>query len=118
MKNYLVQFLSIFIGVAFWVIMTRVTGNTEAWDNSLYYKIGLPILGIINILLGIYKPNKPWRWGLLTTISQAIPMVFLSNGDWNLWPLTIMAFAILSIPMILANYIGYFIRNKIINKSS
>lgn len=118
MKKYLTLFISILIGITFWIIMTYVTEDSEAWDNPLYFKIGLPVLGLINILLGIINPNKPWRWGLLSTISQAFPMVILSNGEANLWPLTIIAFAILSIPMILANYIGYFIRTKMLKKGT
>jgi len=115
MKKYLAIGISIFIGIMFWIIVTNFTGESEAWDSLLYFIIGLPVLAVINVVLGAAFPIRPWRWGILSTFSQSIPMVLQSDGNWMFLPVTIIVFTTISIPIVLANNFGCYLRKKMLD---
>ncbi|MDO8509604.1 MAG: hypothetical protein Q7S24_00495 [bacterium] len=109
MKQKIMYLVSILVGIIFWLVLTKVTGKSEAWDDSFYFRMGIPILATINLVLGVFEPIKPWRWGLTSTLSQAIPMVVM-NPSGNLLPLGLIAFVILSVPSVIASCVGSFLR--------
>ena len=109
MKQKILYVTSILVGISFWLILTKISGTSEAWDDSVYFSVGIPLLALINLIFGVIEPTKPWRWGLISTLSQAIPL-FIANPIGGLLPLGLILFVILSVPSILASYIGSFLR--------
>lgn len=113
MIKYLVHFIAIIIGIGFWTIISLISGEIEAWDSPLYFSIGFPIFLFLNFLLGIIKPKNPWRWGLLSSLSQIIPLGIMATGTANMWPLGLILMSVFSIPAILAAYIGSLLSLKL-----
>lgn len=113
MTKYLIHLIAIIIGICFWTIISVLTGEIEAWDSPLYFNIGFPIFLFLNFLLGIIKPKNPWRWGLLSTLAQIIPLGIMATGTANMWPLGLILMCILSIPAIIAAYIGSLLSLKL-----
>jgi hypothetical protein len=90
-------------GVCFGI--TVVTGSKEAWDNGAYFSIGIPIMCLLIFGIGYKFPVKPWRWAAAQAVGQSIA-ISLAGNSLNLWPLSIMAMSILSMPQLGAAYIG------------
>lgn len=93
--------LSILTGLAACLAVTLVTGRREAWDSSLYFAAALPAMTIAAFALGYLFPQRAWRWGVAMAFGQSIAMV-IGGGSLGLWPLALVAMAIVSIPQIVA----------------
>ncbi len=55
-------FLSIIlsvIGLAFWIVVSKMSNKTEALDSFYYYTIGLPIMFGVSAIAGFLKPKYP-----------------------------------------------------------
>ena len=105
--------LSILIGAGTWWIVGLWSGIEEAWDGGLYWSIGIPAMAVGALCIGIKWPSKPWRWGLLLGAGQAIALFIQTFPDIpNLWPVSLVIFAVLSLPLVLAAWLGSFLRRK------
>ena len=98
-------------GAAIWIAITLVSGRVEAWDSALYFSVGIPAVCVVSLAFARFDPARWWRWGVLPLAGQFVWML-LSRGPGNLLPLGIVAFAVLSIPSLIAARIGAFIAMK------
>jgi hypothetical protein len=95
-------------GVLVWVLVSILSGQTEAWDSESYLFFGIPALCLVACTLGFIEPNQPWRWGIVQILGQAVWM-FASQGVGNFWPLGMVAFGLFAIPLIVAAGLGALI---------
>jgi hypothetical protein len=105
--------LSILAGIASWVLVRHFGGHhREAWDDPIYWQLGyLSLLGAAFLLGEIWR-DGPWRWGALTMAAQAawsFGLAILTEGVPNLFPLGLAMFALLSLPLMAASYLGAWI---------
>jgi hypothetical protein len=98
-------------GAAIWILVTLASGRKEAWDSSLYISAGIPAVCLLAFALGFFEPQRSWRWGVLPFVGQFASMLAM-EGPGNLLPLGIVAFAVLSIPAIVAARVGALIATK------
>jgi hypothetical protein len=105
---YIVSALS---GILVWTLVSDATGRREAWDSAAYYQIGLPTLCVVSAVLGYLEPDRPWRWGAVPLIAQAVVM-FATQGLGNLWPLGLIVNGVLAVPPILTARLGAFVRTR------
>jgi hypothetical protein len=98
-------------GVVTWVLVSAITGRTEAWDSGLYFSVGMPVVCIVALVLGFLEPQRAWRWGAVPLLAQFLWML-LTQGPGNLLPLGIIVFGVLSVPSIVAARIGAFVANR------
>lgn len=96
-------------GIGAWVVVCVVSGEREAWDSPWYIVLGMPIVSAVAAGLGYLEPTRPWRWGLLPMMAQAVWM-FATQGFGNLWPLGIGFFLVLALPPIATAYLGALLR--------
>ena len=104
--------IAITSGALIWIMVSAVSGRTEAWDSCLYYSAGMPVVCIVSMALGFFEPRRPWRWGVVPLVGQLLWML-LTQGIGNLLPLGIVVFAVLSVPSIVAARIGAFVATKL-----
>ena len=97
--------LAAIAGLAVWLAVAFISGRREAWDSSLYFVAGIPVLCAIAFALGWRFPARAWLLALAIAFGQSIGLLF-SGGSLSLWPLTIVALTILSIPQLAAAIIG------------
>lgn len=110
-KNALVPFaISAIAGFAVCLAITVATEKKEAWDSSLYFAVGIPIMCLFAFALGYVFPAKAWRWAFGMAIGQSIAMV-IGGGSLSLWPLSIIAMTILSLPQLVAALVASGIAN-------
>mgnify|MGYP003503159572 CR=1 FL=1 len=105
--------LSILAGIVSWEIVRHLGGNhREAWDDPVYWQFGYLSLLVAAFLLGAIWRERPWRWGALIMAGQAIwslGLAIVTDGVPNLFPLGLVMFALLALPLILTSYLGAWI---------
>ena len=92
-------------GLATCLAITLISGRKEAWDSSLYFVAGIPVMCAIAFAIAYAFPTKPWRWALAIAVGQSIAML-LGGGSLSLWPLAIVGMAVLSLPQLAAAIVG------------
>ncbi|HET6567100.1 MAG TPA: hypothetical protein VFG50_03985 [Rhodothermales bacterium] len=97
-------FFAAAVGVGLWCAVVLLTGRAEAWDSGAYWVPGYPLLMAATAGLGWMYPDRPWRWGLVAGLSQAIPMLVVNGFEGlTLLPLTLIAFGLVSLPLVAAS---------------
>ena len=87
-------------GAALWIVTMAATGRSEAWDSPWYWDITYPLAIALAGLLGFRTPVRAWRWGYAVIMIQAPVAMFTSGNSWNLLPIGIALFVLLSLPAI------------------
>lgn len=86
-------------GAILWLVTTGISGQTEAWDSSLYWTAAYPLAIGLAGALGYWAPEKPWRWGLAVMLAQAVVLV-MAGSDFSLLPLGLILFSLLALPAV------------------
>ena len=108
--------IAVVAGVLSWDLVRLLGVHREAWDDPLYWMVGLPLMIAAAFLLGLGFPEHPWRWALSVVAAQAIWATFLSfaaEGTQTLLPLGLVTFALISLPCLAAAYAGQWLRHRL-----
>jgi hypothetical protein len=97
--------VSLVAGLVICVAVAKLGGRREPWDSSLYFVAGIPIMCGVAFVLGYVYPAKPWRWAVGMAVGQSIALA-LGGGSLSLWPLALVAMAVLSLPQLAAAIVG------------
>lgn len=89
-------------GAALWLVTMAASGRSEAWDSPWYWDVTYPLCIALAALLGYRTPVRPWRWGFAVIMVQLPVVMFTSGNSWNLLPLGIAAFLLMSLPAVAA----------------
>ena len=68
------------------------------------------------LLIALKWPDKPWRYGIVTMVAQALVGLIQVFPNINLWPLSFFLFLILSLPLVLAASLGSIVRKRFISQ--
>jgi hypothetical protein len=93
--------VSLVAGFAICMAIRKVSGRLEMWDSSLYFVAGIPLMCIATFVLAYIYPVRAWRWVVSMAVGQSIVLLMV-GGSLALWPLTIVALMILSLPQLAA----------------
>ncbi|HSA87157.1 MAG TPA: hypothetical protein VLE46_13315 [Nitrospira sp.] len=110
-KDLWLYVIALMIGALTWGTISTISSRREAWDSSLYFSVGMPVICAMSAILGFIEPQKVWRWGLVPLVGQFLWML-CTQGPGNLLPLGIIVFGLLSVPSIITAKIGAFIRRR------
>jgi hypothetical protein len=110
----LAKSLAVAWGILVWYAISTIGHRAEAWDAPQYWSIGFPALLLGGAILGaLHGPPKAWQIGFWIGLGQGIALLAtgLQHGSsFNLWPLTIVAVLIISLPCVLAAFLGGYAR--------
>jgi peptidoglycan/LPS O-acetylase OafA/YrhL len=107
--------LAFLIGAADWELVRRLGTRREAWDDPVYWQLGLPLLVLTAFALGLVWRERPWRWVVWLMIGQAawsLGLALGQDGIPNLLPLGLVMFVLLGIPCLAAAYAGRWLGEK------
>lgn len=93
------------VGLLTCLTLTIFTGDDIAWDSTLYYFIGIPVMCFMAYVLGFSFPEAPWRWVVCMAGGQLCSVLFVQDA-MVLWWLTAGFLLMVSIPQLVAAYIG------------
>jgi len=97
--------LSVAAGLVVWLAVGFLSGKKEAWDSSLYFVAAIPVMCAIAFAIAWRFPVRAWLWAFGIALGQSIGLLF-SGGSFSLWPLTIIAMTVLSLPQLAAALIA------------
>ena len=97
--------LTIGLAVAVWLVPWLLLGRREAWDDSSYFLVSIPLMTLAAGYAGYRARTRAWRWPLALILGQAAAALVL-QGFGNLLPLGIIVFVILGVPMMVGAFIG------------
>ena len=93
------------------LVMSMATGRKEAWDSGVYFSVGIPVMCALMFAISHRFPDRAWRWTLSMAVGQAIAMLSAGNS-LSLWPLSLVAMTVLSVPQFLAGSIASTLARK------
>ena len=103
-------------GLLFWIAVVVASGKREPWDGEAYWMLYLPLAILLAFGFGMIFPERPWRWALAIMLAQA-PVMVAGGSGLGLLPLGIILLLLLSLPAILAAWIGAGIRGWLVRGS-
>ncbi len=111
-KNILPYGLMVFVGI-FVQVANQFSWHPrkEIWDNPQYFIFYLPTIYLVAVLVGFLFPEtkRTLLLGMLPFIVQLV-MMLLMNTEASLLPLGIVLLFILSLPAMVAIWLGKKIR--------
>jgi hypothetical protein len=110
-QTAIAHIIAIVVGIAVWLVIEQITGQ-EAWDDDAYWFVGYPIMLVVTGLLGYWVPNGFWRWPTLLISAQAIWAIVSNSGQAFIPLIPIMIFLVLSLPCLLASFIGSWLARR------
>ena len=99
------------LAVAAWLVPWLALGRKEAWDHPSYFLISIPLMTVAAAYAGYTAKSGAWRWPLTLILAQFAAALAL-GGFGNLFPLGIIAFAILAAPMWIAAPIAAWLARR------
>lgn len=92
-------------GLVVCLAITITTGRKEAWDSGVYFVVGIPLMCVLIFALSYLFPIRAWRWTLSMAVGQSVA-VALGGGSLSLWPLSIVAITVVSLPQLVAGSVA------------
>jgi hypothetical protein len=100
------------IAVAVWLAPWLLLGRKEAWDHWTYFIVSIPVMSIVAAYAGYHARSRWWRWPLTLVLAQFATALLL-GGFGNLFPLGIIVFLLLAVPMaITAAVAAWIVRRR------
>ena len=93
------------MGFALWVLIPIFTGRREAWDSSIYFTMGIPVMAVVSGFLGYLLPGSWWHFGLAAFLSQAV-YIIVKGPTANLLPPGLVVLAVFCVPYLAAACLG------------
>jgi hypothetical protein len=103
--RYVPYLSSVLSGLGVCVAITIITGRKEAWDSSVYFFVGVPIMCALIFVISYLFPTRAWRWTLSMAVGQSL-VIASGGGSSNLWPLSIVAMTVVSIPQFVTGFLA------------
>jgi hypothetical protein len=79
-RKYIIAAILSLFGLAVWLTITILTGNSEAWDSPYYYSIGLPVMFLSAAIAGYIDPRYRVLWAISLFILQPVALMFQSDA--------------------------------------
>jgi hypothetical protein len=90
-------------GLLTWVTLSVVGGLAagdaefrlrEAWDTSLYFYVGLPLMTAAVALASFIRPRRPWRWPLWMVLGHQTGVMLVGIGMQSGLSLILLTFVL------------------------
>lgn len=104
-SEYLPYTAAALSGFVVCLAIALATGRREAWDSAVYFAVGVPIMCVLIFAISYLFPRRAWRWTLSMAVGQSVAML-LGGGSLSLWPLSIIAMVVLSIPQLVTGFVA------------
>jgi phosphatidylserine synthase len=104
-NQYIPYVASALAGLGVCLAISIITGRKEAWDSSVYFFVGVPIMCALVFVISYLFPTHVWRWTLSMAVGQSLAIA-AGGGSLNLWPLSIVAMTVVSIPQFVTGFVA------------
>ena len=98
-------------GALVMALVLALEGGGDPADGLFLYAVGIPAGIALSVALAWARPTGSWGYGFVYTVAQCAT-AFAVGGPGNLWPLALVWFAILALPMIAAALLTGWLRRR------
>ncbi|MBA4138589.1 MAG: hypothetical protein C0518_14890 [Opitutus sp.] len=109
-RAWLPWLVAVAAGALGWWGACWASGLKEAWDSAWYGKGAFPLFALVAGGLGYWQSGRAWRWPLGIAVGQMLGAVIVMREIPNLWPLSLVAFTVLSAPLLIPAVLGAKLR--------
>jgi hypothetical protein len=92
-------------GIGVWCGISVVSGEPEAWDSPLYWRLGYPLLLALGCALA-WRFRRHWSgMAFALMLAQLLPLVIVGlvlGRSFALLPIGVALFSLLSLPLLVA----------------
>jgi hypothetical protein len=104
-------------GLGIWFGVSAITGQEEAFDSSLYYQIGIPLMALASLVAGFVRPGRSRLWGFGTVALQPVALFWghdLWEGQFGIFgfPLILIFFTVLALGFSASAKLGNYLRSR------
>ena len=92
--------LAVLGGLLLTAVLAAVSAGSDLTDGPLFFTIGLPTGLAVCGGLAWLRPKGAWRYGLAFALAQCVGAFVVAGELGNLWPLVILFYLALSLPMV------------------
>ena len=110
-KTILLVLLVCVISIGSWIAIGKIT-DVEAWDHRYYWMFGYPLLIVTSFVTAYIDSRRPWLWGILPILAQAVFVLYAITSQAVVLPLTITLYVVLVVPCVVAAYIGIRLKRR------
>ena len=103
------------MGFALWVLIPILTGRREAWDSSIYFTVGIPVMAVVSGFLGYLLPGSWWHFGLAAFLSQAV-YIIVKGPTANMLPPGLVVLAVFCVPYFATACLGARLSGKLMKR--
>ena len=90
------------LAVAYWQLVSTLTGAPEPWDARAYWTLAYPASVALSAIAGRFLGKRAWLAGIVVTFAQ-LPVMWLNNGSGPLWAVGLLFLMMLAIPCALVS---------------
>lgn len=108
-KRYMNGAISLGIGTTVWMVFKGIAPSQDPTELLSYWQIGYPISILLSGVMGIFFPDRPWRWAVNIIWIQFVMGLITTKSDLNLLPPGIFLYMLLTVPCIISGYIGAWV---------
>jgi hypothetical protein len=99
-------------GLLLTAILAAVSGGGDLTDGPLFFTAGLPAGLAVCGGLAWLRPRGAWRYGIAFALAQCVGGFVAAGEPGNLWPIVILFYLALSLPMVAtAVLVGFWRRS-------
>jgi hypothetical protein len=99
-------------GFAVWLLISTLSTRREAWDDSVFWLIGVPLMLILNAVAGYIEPKKVVLKGIISVSLQPVAMVIIAGEIGSLFPLGLILFLFLGWVYSIGGLVGAYIKTR------
>jgi len=111
LRDLVVFLLLSALGLIVWISISWLSGRIEAWDSSVYFLVGLPVMMLSAAIAGYFVSGRPSVWGIAVVWLQ--PVVLFTGGESGpLWIVGAFTFCVLTGLCVLGAYLGASARRR------
>ena len=118
MHKFIPYLISSLVGAVTWLGIGAWSGRSEAWDSDLFWSVGTIAMIFAVIFISYIWPERSWRWGFTIIGAQAIVGLVQAFPHINLWPLSLVLFFIMSLPLVILATVVSAIKRRVDDKQS
>lgn len=111
-KDLVIFSVAAFSGLTIWLVIARGSGQAEAWDSPLFFRVGVPALVAVATAVGALRPGRAILWGFATIALQPVALLLMSEPS-PLMAVGLIFFSVFALICALGAFIGGLLRISI-----
>jgi len=104
--------LALVLGLAVGFLAVLLSHKRDPFDDRTFWGLCYPLGILASGWMGYRYPLRPWRWPMVLFESILLALCIRNGEPGNLWPIAMVFFLALSVPGIIAAWLGSLLARR------